>query len=96
MSYRGYNCRDKSCISKMRLVPIGKGKSKKLTIPHLELLAVLIGVRAANIVVSELRLNICEKILWIDSQCVLHWLKTKKPLSVFWIITSSRLSSTKI
>ena len=73
-------------FSKMRLVPIGKGKSKqlkKLTIPRLELLAVLIGVRAANFVARELRLNIHEKILWTDSQCVLHWLRTKKPL---WII----------
>ena len=52
-----------------------------MTISHLELLAVLIGVRAANFVARELRLNIREKILWTDSQCVLHWLRTKKPLS---------------
>ena len=72
-------------FSRMRLVPTGKGKSKlkKLTIPRLELLAVVIGVRAANFVARELRLNISERILWTDSQCVLHWLKTKKPLSVF-------------
>lgn len=40
-------------FSRMRLVPTGKGKSKlkKLTIPRLELLAVVIGVRAANFVV---------------------------------------------
>ena len=72
-------------FSRMRLAPTGKGKSKlkKLTIPRLELLAVVIGIRAANFVVHELRLNISERILWTDSQCVLHWLKTKKPLSVF-------------
>lgn len=72
-------------FSRMRLVPTGKGKSKlkKLTILRLELLAVVIGVRAANFVVRELRLNISERFLWTDSQCVLHWLKTKKPLSVF-------------
>lgn len=33
--------------------------------------------------IRELRLNISERFLWTDSQCVLHWLKTKKPLSVF-------------
>ena len=72
-------------FSRMRLVPTGKGKSKlrKLTIPRLELLAVVIGIRAANFVVHELRLNISERIIWTDSQCVLYWLKTRKPLSVF-------------
>ena len=48
----------------MRLVPTRKGKSrqfKKLIIPRLELMAVLIGVRAANFVRHELRINISEK-----------------------------------
>ena len=70
-------------FSKMRLVLTGKGKSrqfKKLTILRL---VVLIGVRAANFVQHELRITISEKILWTDSQCMLHWLKTTKPLSVF-------------
>ena len=49
-------------FSRMRLVPTGKGKSKlrKLTIPRLELLAVVIGIRAANFVVYELRLILRE------------------------------------
>jgi len=38
----------------------------------------LIGVRAANFVQRELRIEISEKIVWCDSQCVLHWLKSKK------------------
>ena len=46
-------------------------------------MATLIGVRAANFVTKELYLNIDEQILWTDSQCALHWLKTKKPLPVF-------------
>ena len=46
-------------------------------------MAVLIGVRAANFVRHELRITISEKILWTDSQCMLHWLRTPKPLSVF-------------
>jgi len=51
-------------FSKMRLVPVGKGKSKqfkRLTIPRLELMAVLIGVRSANFVSNELRVTISEK-----------------------------------
>ena len=67
----------------MRSVPLGKGKNKEFTTPCLELLAVLIGVRAVNFVMKELRLNISKRILWTDSQCVLHWLKTRKPLSLF-------------
>ena len=56
---------------------------KDITIPRLELLAVLIGVRAANFLVRELGVNVSKRILWSDSQCVLHWLKTRNPLSVF-------------
>ena len=71
-------------FSKMRLVPVNEGKGRKeLTIPHLELLAVLIGIRAANFVTKQLRLKITDRILWTDLQCVLYWLKTKKLLSVF-------------
>ena len=71
-------------FSKMRLVPMNKGERRKeLTIPRLELLAVLIGIRAANFVTKDLRLKITDRILWTDSQSVLYWLKTKKPLSVF-------------
>ena len=66
-------------FSRMRLVPVNKGKGRKeLTIPWLELLAVLIGIRAANFVTKQLRLKITDRILWTDSQCVLYWLKTKK------------------
>ena len=30
-----------------------------------------------------LGLNVSKRILWTNSWCVLHWLKTKKPLAVF-------------
>ena len=49
-------------VSKMRLAPITfkkeqKGKQRKeVTLPILELLAVLVGVRASNFVIKELRL----------------------------------------
>ena len=43
----------------------------------------LIGIRAADFVLRELWIEVSEKIVWSDSQCVLYWLKSKKPLSVF-------------
>ena len=72
-------------FAKTQLVPANKEKSKckKLTIPRLELMATLIGVRTANFVTRELNVGIDEQILWTDSQCVLHWLKTKKPLPTY-------------
>ena len=80
----GTNFQTNLLFAKMRLVPVGRKSSlKHLTIPRLELLAMLIGVRVANFIVKELRIKISERILWSDSQCVLHWLKTSKPLSVF-------------
>jgi len=46
-------------------------------------MATLIGVHAENFVTKELNLNIEERILWTDSHCALHWLKTRKPLPTF-------------
>ena len=73
-------------FSKSRLTSSGKskGKSKKeITIPRLELLAVTIGVCAANFIAKESKFSFIKKILWTDSTCVLHWLKTTKPLPLF-------------
>ena len=73
-------------FSKMRLTPVMSGKGKKckdITLPCLELLAVLIGVRASNFVIKELKLSISKRVLWTDSECVLHWMKTTKPLPLF-------------
>ena len=47
------------------------------------MLAVTIGVRAANFVAKELKILLTKRILWTDSTCVLHWLKTNKPLPLF-------------
>ena len=71
------NCRSDLIFSKTRLAP------SETTIPRLELLAVLIGVRALKFVGRELHLTISSFVLFTDSTCVLHWLKTSKPLSVF-------------
>ena len=73
-------------FSKMRLVSEGTNKKrlkKDITLPRLELLAVTIEIRAANFVASELKITSLKRVLWTDSTCVLHWLKTSKPLSLF-------------
>ena len=56
---------------------------KKMTIPRLELLALLIGMRSLKFVSKKLKLENTKITVWTDSQCVLSWIKTKKPLSVF-------------
>ena len=57
-------------LSKTRLAP------QKVTV---SLLAVLIGVCAFKSTLREIKLPIKVKVLYTDSQCVLHWLQTKKP-----------------
>ncbi|XP_020602584.1 uncharacterized protein LOC110041616 [Orbicella faveolata] len=70
-------------FSKVRVAP-----AKPLSIPSLELLGVLIRTRCLNYVTQQLQLSMVDRFLWTDSQCVLHWMKTCKPLPVFvqnWI-----------
>ena len=78
-------------FSKMRLTSIQsvvaneehQKEGKKLTLPRLDLLSTVIGVRAGNFVKDQLKLQNSKLIVFTDSQCVLHWLKTPKPLSTF-------------
>lgn len=65
-------------FSETRLAPL-----KKMTIPRLELLAVLIGVRCVKFVESQLKIQVEGIDLFTDSQCVLKWLRSQKDLSVF-------------
>ncbi|XP_053376545.1 uncharacterized protein LOC128547566 [Mercenaria mercenaria] len=65
-------------FSKSRLTPI-----KGMTIPRLELMAVLIGARCLNFVEKELKLECKNVVLLTDSQCVLQWLLSDKLLPVF-------------
>jgi len=67
-------------FSKMKLVP---EKKKEITLPHLKLLVVTIGVRAANFVTIGVHIPLVKRIIWTDSTCVLLWLRTDKPLSLF-------------
>lgn len=66
-------------FSKSHLRPI----KKKITIPRLELLGVLIGVRNIDFIIKSLKIEINSIFLWTDSQVVLYWLKTEKILPVF-------------
>ena len=65
-------------FSKARVAP-----KNSMSIPRLELLALLIGVRSLNFISKQLGMQSCKKIIWTNSQCVLNWIKSKKPLSVF-------------
>ncbi|XP_061194949.1 uncharacterized protein LOC133203117 [Saccostrea echinata] len=63
-------------FQKTRLVP-----RKKITLPRLKLLAVVIGVRCVHFVEQKLKLTSTEKILLTKYQCALHLIRMKKPLT---------------
>ncbi|XP_053395705.1 uncharacterized protein LOC128555912 [Mercenaria mercenaria] len=65
-------------FSKTRLAPV-----KKLTIPRLELLAVVIGLRCLKFIRDEIRVPVSQNYLWTDSKCVLQWITSQNKLSVF-------------
>ena len=71
-------CKVDLIFSKTRLVP-----NKQITIPRLELLAATIGTRCLKFVQKELKLEISEKHIWKDSQCVLNWINSKRALGTF-------------
>ena len=54
-----------------------------MIIPRLKLMGVLNGVRALKLNTSEFCLQLKNTIVFTDSMCVLHWLQSRKPLSVF-------------
>ena len=56
-------------FSKTRVAPV-----KELSIPRLELLAVLLGSRVATFLEKELPVKLENTYLWSDSKCVLGWL----------------------
>lgn len=72
------NRKSQLIFSKSRLAPI-----KCLTIPRLEFMAVLIGVRCIRFVRTQLRLPMVECHLFTDTQCVLKGLVSKKQLPLF-------------
>ena len=68
---------------------------KSLTIPRMELLSVLIGVRSLQFVEKSLKISITQRVLWTDSQCVLMWIKGKENQSVFVRNRIKEISNTK-
>nr|CAD2177242.1 unnamed protein product [Meloidogyne enterolobii] len=68
-------------FSKNRLRPL-KANSK-LTIPRLELLGILSGVRASKFVQRELQREIDKTFIWSDSTIALSWLKETDHQPVF-------------
>ena len=71
-------CKVDLIFSKTRLVP-----NKQITIPRLELLTATIGVRCIKFVQKELKLELTQKHIWIDSQCVINWINSKRALGTF-------------
>ncbi|XP_052787361.1 uncharacterized protein LOC128222416 [Mya arenaria] len=65
-------------FAKSRLAP-----TKQMSIPRLELMAVVIGVRCIKFVKDNLNLPVDHIHLWTDSQCVLHWITSENVSSVF-------------
>lgn len=65
-------------FAKTRLAPI-----KKISIPRLELMAALIGVRSVRFVMEQIKLPFKNMYVMTDSMCVLQWMSSKSVLSVF-------------
>ncbi|MCP9258909.1 Integrase core domain containing protein [Dirofilaria immitis] len=59
---------------------IKRSPIKTMAIPKLELLAILIGVRAAQFVIKQLEFENAQVILWSDSRCALHWIQNHSRL----------------
>ena len=63
-------------MAKNRIAPL-----KTITMPKLELMGALIGTRLLNYIESNI--NVSNAFIWMDSQIVLSWLETTKPLGTF-------------
>jgi hypothetical protein len=68
--------------AKSRLRPY-RMKNDGLTIPRLELLGILIGVRAKDFVRNSITQPIHSEHIWVDSQIALSWLETTGTLDTF-------------
>lgn len=63
-------------MAKSRVAPL-----KKLTLPQIELLAAVLGVRLANYIHQSLKIE--HTVYWSDSQIVLHWIAGNKSNNQF-------------
>ncbi|XP_063397246.1 uncharacterized protein LOC134681534 [Mytilus trossulus] len=79
-AYIAYLCKgneSKLIMAKTRVAPV-----KSLTLPQLDLIAAVNGARLTQHILSMF-INISNVELWSDSQIVLNWLMSKKPLKRF-------------
>ena len=74
-------------ISKTRVAPL-----KALTIPRLELMAALVGTRLTHFVLESITTCDLPTFMWSDSQIVLNWISSQKPLPAF---VSHRITEVK-
>ena len=65
-------------IAKTRVAPL-----KVLTIPRLELLAALVATCLTHFVLQAIPAYDPPTFIWSDSQIVLHWVRSQKPLPIF-------------
>jgi hypothetical protein len=71
-------------FAKSRLRPVKMKKEEDpLTIPKLELLGILTGIRCLKFVKNALGREIDDSHLWSDSQIALSWINSKGPLPTF-------------
>ena len=86
LQYVNTDSREIKCclvLSKSRLTPL---KNKSITIPKLELMAVVLSIRMKEKNLSQLDIAVDEVKFYIDSQIVLHYLSNEsKKHSVFII-----------
>ena len=65
-------------FSRIRLAPL-----TVISIPRLELMAVLLSVRLLNFIERMFKFEFQKKYIFSDSKCVLFWLKNGKVHSIF-------------
>ena len=71
-------------ITKFHMLQLRPASERKtLTIPWLELMAAMITTRLTNFVLTAILAHNKPIFMWLDSQIVLHWLKSQKPLLTF-------------
>ena len=77
--YAVQNGESRLLMAKGRLAPI----NPRLTIPRLELMAALIGVRLMSFIRNTLDLETPAILYWTDSTDVIWWLRNPRPRNVF-------------
>ncbi|VDO33447.1 unnamed protein product [Haemonchus placei] len=80
-----YNCgitHSSLLMARQRLAPISK-TAKIVTIPRIELLALLIGVCLTNFGIHEMHLPIKDVHIFSDSQVVLNWVQSSTKHGTF-------------